>query len=551
MLPRVPQLVLGPLLRYVGETEAVIWVETDSRCEVEILGTRDRTFQVAGHHYGLVRCEDLRSGAWHEYEVRLDGERVWPVAGDFPPSAFHTYPKESPLEVAFGSCRVAAPQEPPYSLTKDQDDRGREIDALHTLALRMRQEPRERWPDVLLMIGDQVYADEVSPETREFIEARRDTSEPPGEQVLDFEEYTRLYRESWSEPAIRWLFSTLSTAMVFDDHDVHDDWNISDSWVEDAREHEWWREHIVGALASYWVYQHIGNLAPGSHADDELLQRVKSADDAWPILAEFAQRADRSTDGTRWSYCRDLGRTRLVVIDSRAGRVLEEGRRSMLDEEEWKWLGQQFEGDFDHLLVATSLPWLLGGAMHYVEAWSEAVAGGAWGSGLARVGERLRRAGDLEHWPAFQESFERLAELVRSVAAGERGRSPASVVLLSGDVHHAYLFEVAFPRGSGVRSHVFQAVCSPYRNPLGKRERQVIRMGLSRPARAVARVLAASAGVEDPSVRWRMVGDGPWFDNQVATLRIDGRAIEMRLEKAVPVDSDSARLERVLDRKLA
>ena len=210
---------------------------------------------------------------------------------------------------------------------------------MHTLALRMRQEPRERWPDVLLMIGDQVYADEVSPETREFIEARRDTSEPPGEQVLDFEEYTRLYRESWSEPAIRWLFSTLSTAMVFDDHDVHDDWNISDSWVEDAREHEWWREHIVGALASYWVYQHIGNLAPGSHADDELLQRVKSADDAWPILAEFARRADRSTDGTRWSYCRDLGRTRLVVIDSRAGRVLEEGRRSMLDEEEWKWLG--------------------------------------------------------------------------------------------------------------------------------------------------------------------------------------------------------------------
>jgi hypothetical protein len=137
------------------------------------------------------------------------------------------------------------------------------------------------------------------------------------------------------------------------------------------------------------------------------------------------------------------------------------------------------------------------------------------------------------------------------VAAGERGRAPASVVLLSGDVHHAYLFEVAFPRGSGVRSHVFQAVCSPYRNPLGKRERQVIRMGLSRPGRALARTLAASAGVEDPSVRWRMVGDGPWFDNQIATLRVDGREIDLRLEKAVPVDPTSARLERVLDRKLA
>jgi hypothetical protein len=551
MLPRVPELVLGPLLRYVGETEAVIWVETDERCEVEILGARERTFRVGGHHYALVHCEGLRSGAWHEYDVRLDGELVWPVAGDFPPSAFHTYPKETPLEVAFGSCRVAAPQEPPYSLTKDQDERGREIDALHTLALRMRDQPREQWPDVLLMIGDQVYADEVSPETLAFIKSRRDVSQPPGEQVLDFDEYARLYRESWSEPGIRWLLSTVSTMMVFDDHDVHDDWNISQSWAQQARRREWWREHIVGALASYWVYQHIGNLAPRHHADNELLKRVTAAPDAWPILAEFARAADRSTDGARWSYYRDLGSTRLVVIDSRAGRVLEEGRRSMLDKDEWDWVEQHFEGDFDHLLVATSLPWLLGGSMHYAEAWSEAVAGGAWGSALAKVGERIRRAADLEHWPAFHESFERLAELIRSVAAGERGRAPASVVVLSGDVHHAYLFEVAFRRGSGVRSPVFQAVCSPYRNPLGKRARQAIKVGLSRPARVVARAVAASAGVKDPPVRWRAVGDGPWFDNQVATLRIDGRAIELRLEKAVPIDSDSARLERVLARRLA
>jgi hypothetical protein len=483
--------------------------------------------------------------------VRLDGQLVWPAGDDFPPSAFHTYPKDGPLEVLFGSCRVAAPHEPPYSLTKDQDSEGREIDALHALALRMRKQPRERWPDVLLMIGDQVYADEVSPETREFIEARRDTSRPPGDQVLDFDEYARLYLESWSDPAIRWLLSTVSTAMVFDDHDVHDDWNISAAWKREANRHEWWREHIVGALSSYWVYQHLGNVPPDDHGDDELLRRVKQADDAWPVLAEFARAADRSTDGSRWSYCRDLGRTRVVVIDSRAGRVLEEGRRSMLDEDEWKWVEQHCEGDFDHLLIATSLPWLLGHGMHYGEAWSEAVAGGAWGSVLARVGERIRRGGDLEHWPAFQESFDRLAELVRSVAAGERGRAPASVVVLSGDVHHAYLFEVAFRRGSGVRSHVFQAVCSPYRNPLGKQERRGIRVGMSRPFAAVTRALAASAGVDDPPIRWRMVGDGPWFDNQVAALRIDGREIEMRLEKAVPVDDHEARLDLVLDHRLA
>jgi hypothetical protein len=544
-------LVLGPLLRYVGERDAVLWVETDEACEVEILGTRERTFCVCGHHYALVCCGELEPGTWHEYEVLLDGERVWPRDDGFPPSAFRTYPKEDRLKIMFGSCRVAAPHEPPYTLTKDEDERGREIDALHTLAWSMREQRREDWPDVLLMIGDQVYADEVSPATRAFIETRRDVSDPPGERVLDFEDYTRLYLESWSDPAIRWLMSTVSTAMIFDDHDVHDDWNISEAWLKEMREHDWWNEHIKGALSSYWVYQHLGNLAPDAHQEDELLKRVKEADDGEQILEEFAFRADRQTDGSRWSYCRDLGNTRLVVIDSRAGRVLEEGKRSMLDPKEWDWVNEHATGGFDHLLVATSLPWLLGRGMHYVEAWSEAVAGGAWGPAAARAAESMRQSVDLEHWAAFQESFARLRDIFEEIGSGRRGEPPASIVALSGDVHHAYLFEVGYPKGSGLKSTVWQAVCSPYRNPLEAKERQTIRIGMSRGFAAVARAMARLAGVKDPGIGWRMVGDGPWFDNQVASLVIDGRDIEMRLDKAVPVDEDEARLERVLQHPLA
>ena len=158
---------------------------------------------------------------------------------------------------------------------------------------------------------------------------------------------------------------------------------------------------------------------------------------------------------------------------------------------------------------------------------------------------------DLEHWGAFQKSFRKMVELQRSVGAGERGRAPASIVTLSGDVHHAYLFEIAFPRGSEIRSAVWQAVCSPYRNPLDSRERKIIRMGMSRPFHALWRRLARAAGVDDPGIRWRLTGDGPWFDNQVATLVIDGRRMEMHLDKAVPVDHDDAELERVLEHRLA
>ena len=546
-------LVLGPLVRYVGETEAVIWVETDARCQVEVLGSTATTFCVEGHHYGLVRAEGLERGAWHEYEVRLDGERVWPLPdSSFPPSAFHTYPKDGPLQVVFGSCRVSAPQHPPWTLTADESSNGMEIDALYALAERMRREPRERWPDLLLLLGDQVYVDEGSPRTLDFMRSRRDLSEPPGRCVADFEEYTHLYKEAWSEPTIRWLLSTVSTAMIFDDHDVHDDWNTSAAWVSEMREHHWWDEHIADSLMSYWVYQHLGNLAPEAHRDDELLARVHDAEDAAPILRDFARRADRTTDGARWSYCRDLGDTRLVVIDSRAGRVLDEKARAMVDDAEWDWIAEHATGGRDHLILATSLPYLMLPAMHHFEAWSEAVCAGAWGRRAARAGEKVRQGLDLEHWAAFGKSFERLRDLQRSVAAGERGRAPESVVTLSGDVHHAYLCEAAYPRGAGVKSAIWQAVCSPFRNPLDDRERRVVNAANTRTVAALARGLARSAGVPDPGIRWRLAEGGPWFDNQVATLTIDGPRMDMRLEKSVPADSGhSGRLESVMTRRLA
>jgi hypothetical protein len=548
----MPKLILGPLLRYVSEDEATFWVETDAPCEVEVLGTRERTFCVCGHHYAIVCANGLEPSTWHEYEVRLDGELVWPEPDDErPPSAFKTYPKERPLQLLFGSCRVAAPHTPPYSLSKDEDERGREIDALHTLAERMQREDRERWPDALMMLGDQVYADEVSPATMSFLEARRDMDEPPGRRVLDYEEYTELYKESWSDPEIRWLLSTVSSAMIFDDHDVHDDWNSSERWLEEMRATDWWGEHCIGALTSYWVYQHLGNLTPELIRENPILAKLKEDDDGEETLAEFVRGGDREREGSRWSYCRDVGGTRLIVIDSRAGRVLDEGKREMVDAAEWDWITEHTEGDFDHLLLATSLPYLLGPGMQYVEAWNEAVTGGAWGERMSKVGEKLRQEMDLEHWGAFQDTFHKMVELQRAVGAGERGRAPSAIVTLSGDVHHAYLFEVAYPKGSEVESAIWQAVCSPYRNPLDGRERRIIRMGMSRPFGAVWKKLAKLAGVKDPGIRWRLSGGGPWFDNQVATLVIDGRRMDMHLDKAVPVDEETARLERVLDARLA
>src|ERR671916_2763393 len=547
-----PELTLGPLLRYAGETDATIWVETDGACEVEVLGHTAPTFEIEGHHYALVRLKDLEPGKTYEYEVSLDGAKVWPDdENDFPPSVIRTITPDGNLNLSYGSCRVSVPHESPFTLASDAHKEGYERDALQALALRMMRDPHERWPDALLLLGDQIYADEVSEGALDFIRSRRDTDEPPGEQVADFGEYTRLYWDAWKDPVTRWLLSTVPSVMIFDDHDVNDDWNISETWIRQMRSKPWWEERIIGAFMSYWVYQHLGNLSPRELEEDELFGRVSEAEDATRVLREFAYRADREIAGTRWSFHRDFGNTRLIMMDSRAGRVLDEGNRSMLDAEEWAWIEETATGDFDHLLLGTSLPVALSPGLHHLEAWNEAVCGGAWGRTAARLGESIRQALDLEHWSAFHESFTRLAKLLRSVGAGERseGHPPASVLLLSGDVHHGYLAKVDL--GDGVSSAVYQSVASPLRNPLGVPERLALRAGWTKAGERIGKTLARLAGVEEPPVRWRLTHEEPWFENHVSTLVLRGRQATLKVEKTTSEDEGEPRLYTILERRLA
>jgi hypothetical protein len=487
----MPKLVLGPLLRYVGETQATVWVETDAAATVEarvspagpaagengsgaggaeVARGRAPTFRVEGHHYALVLIEGLEPDRTYEYRVELDGESVWPQTRpegrSFPASTIRTLHGDHPLRIAFGSCRVAAPHEPPWTLPPREDrKRGKGADALYAFALRMRDADPDTWPDLLLLLGDQIYADDTSEEVQAFIRSRRDVQQPPGLEVADFEEYTRLYWEAWGDPVIRWLLST-----------------------------------------------------------------------------------------TRWSYKRDFGRTRLVVIDSRCGRVLEGPRREMVDDDEFAWIEEQASGDFDHLLLATSLPFALAPAIHDLEAWNEAVTGGAWGRLAARVGEKVRQGIDLEHWAAFNDSFDRLAGLIESVTAGHRGRPPGSVVVLSGDVHHTYLAELSFRGEHAGHGHspAWQAVCSPLRNPLPGDQRIAHKRAFRRPARAVAGWLARRAGVEPEQIDWRVV-EGPRFDNHLGELELDGRSAMLRVERAVtPAGGDGdPRLEPLYEHRLA
>lgn len=526
-------LVLGPMLRYVGETDATVWVETAGSAVVTVRAGGHEwsapTFRVERHHYALVVVDGLEPGADLEYAVSIDGAPVWPEPGSpFPAPRIRTIDRHRPTRLVFGSCRTTVPHD-------HEGNRTNGVDALRTLALALARGEQE-WPDLVAFLGDQVYADETPEAMREFIASRRSLDEPPGSEIKDYEEYAYLYSLAWGDDANRWLLSTLPSCMIFDDHDIRDDWNTSWSWHEEMGRTTWWHERLMGGLSSYWVYQHIGNLSPGQLAEDEVYARVFQAATQGPDAVELdlteavfdlSRRVDRHPDVYRYSYRRDLGDSRLVVIDSRAARVLEPDHRSMLDPAELRWLDEQLTGDVDHLLIGTSLPFLLPPGLHDLESIDEVLATGARGRLAARAAEKARQSIDLEHWAAFNDGFVDVFNMVMSVARGERGAAPASVVFLSGDVHNSYVAEVVDARSRhGARSRIVQAVCSPIRNPMPRMVRVMMSAfarGLVRPMRFVAE---RSKRVPSPPCTWT-VTDGPWFDNCLAQLTVQGRDLSI------------------------
>ncbi|MGW2339981.1 alkaline phosphatase D family protein [Streptomyces sp. NPDC001661] len=527
------RLRLGPLLRYVDEETATVWVEASRPCVAEVrcadgASGSAPTFQVDGHHYALVPVTGLTPGTETAYEVILDGGGVWPLPDSpFPASTIRTpaYDADTPVRVTFGSCRWAAPP------ADEHDPVG--PDALDTLAARIAADPEGERPDVLVLLGDQVYADETSPATQQWLARRRDLSDPPGTEVADYQEYTHLYYESWLDPEVRWLLSTVPSVMIFDDHDLIDDWNTSASWLADMRAIPWWRERLLSGLMSYWVHQHIGNLSPAALATDPVYAAVRATPDGTDALREFAARADADPASVRWSYRRDFGRVRLLMVDTRAARVLDEQNRAMLAPSEAKWLREQAladHGTYDHLLIGTSLPWLLPHLIHDAEGWNAALCRGERGPRWARFGEDLRRRADLEHWAAFPASFAALADLIAE--AGSGASAPATISVLSGDVHHAYVAEPSWPAGAEAPSaRVLQLTCSPVHNSVPASIRVGFRFGWSRFGRALGRRFARHARAGTPHITWSRTG-GPWFGNQLMTLTLRGRAATLSLDQA-------------------
>ncbi|TCJ78963.1 UNVERIFIED_ORG: PhoD-like phosphatase [Dietzia maris] len=544
-----PEILVGPMLRYVDSTDATVWVEVSAPCEVTIRAgdevVTERSWGVHGHHFAVLHLCRLPEGEMTPYEVSLDDRLAWPVDPGRP-SVIRTPRADDTVRLAFGSCRRGESQTP-VALRRIG------ADALVALAHRMAHSPQEEWPDAMLLLGDQVYADIPSREISERLAERRRAGGGPqsvrdsagaggdrdvSDEICDFEEYSWLYHESWRDADVRWLLSTVPSCMILDDHDLRDDWNSSHAWRREMTAQPWWSDRVIGAFGSYFVYQHLGNLDPDELERNEMYRALRSAGsdaERESMLDDFALSTDSERRTEQWSFKRDFGRVRVVMLDVRASRHLDPQDRRVMDANEWQWTREScLDADVDHLVIGSSLPAFMLPALHNLEGWNEAVSRDRPGKpATARAGEWIRLAVDLEHWAAFRNSFDDLVGLLTEVAAGDHGPAPASILLLGGDVHCSYLEEIDLTaeRVADSPTRVHQLVMSPFRNPLQKSIRAVNRLSVREPVPALTRRLARAVGVREPEARWR-VTDGLWFDNGVMTLVLRGRRASVQVDHA-------------------
>ncbi|AEF40907.1 alkaline phosphatase D family protein [Hoyosella subflava] len=539
--------MVGPLLRYVDADSATVWVQTNQRCQVTVIcgdqSVTESTWSVHGRHFALIVLTGLTPGSALPYSLELDGEPTWPPElGESemirPQSVIRTLPEgASPgrrTRIAFGSCYRAGDLSPGVSKELGAD-------SLVALSRFMMSIDASEWPDVLCLLGDQVYADNGPESLAEHL-----TREDDGQlHAVDFGQYAILYEEAWTQPDVQWLLSTVPTCMILDDHDLRDDWNTSSAWRHEAAQNPHWNRIVEGALSSYCVYQHLGNLSPAQLANDVVFNALRSTRDEADrdeFLRRFALDSDRHPEQARWSFERNFGLAHLVMVDTRCSRDLTETERRLLDREEWQWVrGQVLESDAPHILIGTSLPVLMLPGIHQLEGWNEAVCAGRWGPRWARTGERIRRALDLEHWGAFRASFLDMVALARDAA--RKPHPPQTFTWLSGDVHSSYIGAGKLDELPHSPMAITQLTMSPFRNPLPKAVRQAKKILGARTVATAFRWIAHRAKVDDTGLDWT-IPHGPWFRNGVMTLDLtDDRALAL-IDHAVIAEDGSHRLHR-------
>ena len=229
--------------------------------------------------------------------------------------------------------------------------------------------------------------------------------------------------------------------MIFDDHDITDDWNLTRGWEDAAYGHPFSKRIIGNTLIGYWLCQGWGN-APDKFTDlnDDVEQYF--AADSYQLQDELV---DKILAWDQWHY--SLATTpKIIVLDTRTQRWRSEshaGKPSgLMDWEGLSELQQELINQPEVILVSP--------APIYGVKMIETIQRIFTFLGLPLVV-------DAENWMAHSGTANVMLNIFRHY------KTPPHFIILSGDVHYSFFYEVThrFKRNS---SRIFQITASGIKN---------------------------------------------------------------------------------------
>lgn len=242
-------------------------------------------------------------------------------------------------------------------------------------------------------------------------------------------------------PSVRRSLAHIPVYMIFDDHDVTDDWNLTVGWEQEVYQHPLSRRMIGNALMAYWLCQGWANQPDKFHDVYDKAQSVFTPDG----INQHDDFIDTLFDFEHWHYNLQTSPP-ISVLDTRTRRWRSESSMNkpsgLMD---WEALCEFQQGIINQqsVIVVSAAP-IYG--VKFIEAVQKV---------FTFFGKALTV--DAENWMAHKGTANVILNVFRHY------KTPPNFFILSGDVHYSFVYDVRlrFRRNS---PRIVQFTCSGFKN---------------------------------------------------------------------------------------
>ncbi|MGO3890171.1 MAG: alkaline phosphatase family protein [Paenalcaligenes sp.] len=243
------------------------------------------------------------------------------------------------------------------------------------------------------------------------------------------------------------LLAHVQTLMIFDDHDITDDWNLSAKWESTAYGHPFSRRIVGNALVAYMLCQGWGNRPEVFHHVVDEITAWTSTTDEHNRLEPHAQDAiiTQLLAFQQWDYVLRTQPT-LIVLDTRTRRW----HRRRLPSRPSGLMDWESLIELQHELLDERSAIIVSPTPMFGVKLIEVIQSLCTYAGFALTV-------DAENWMAHPGAANTMLNIFR------HSRTPGNYVILSGDVHYSFAYDVKVRHSKQV-PHIWQITSSGIKN---------------------------------------------------------------------------------------